>query len=280
MEHLQGVRQELLHAIDTTLDRCLTKTSLDGFGEVKVVRVPAAAVPTLVLDCTSRGRSHGYAKCLASLTRNAGLDRPYARARNMGIIHCCISIHATFCSVDVFICKSFEGRPHKLSLTFQGKVRDTYKYGEYLIIVTTDRQSAFDRILASVPFKGQVLNQTSTWWFNQTADMIPNALVATPDPCVAIMQQCEVFPVEFVVRGFMTGSTDTSLWTHYNNGAREYCGNQFPDGMVKNQRLQENVITPTTKSETHDVPISPAEILKQVLISLLEPHLRLVLQRV
>lgn len=110
--------------------------------------------------------------------------------------------------------------------------------------------------------------------------MVPNALVATPDPCVAVMQQCEVFPVEFVVRGFMTGSTDTSLWTHYYNGAREYCGNQFPDGMVKNQRLQENVITPTTKSETHDVPISPAEILKQVLIPLLELHLRLVLQRV
>lgn len=146
----------------------------------------------------------------------------------------------------------------------QGKVRDTYEYGKYLIIVTTDRQSAFDRILASVPFKGQVLNQTSAWWFHQTDDIVPNALVATPDPCVTVMKKCEVFPVEFVVRGFMTGSTDTSLWTHYKNGSREYCGNQFPDGMVKNQRLQENIITPTTKSATHDVPISPAEIVEQV----------------
>lgn len=146
----------------------------------------------------------------------------------------------------------------------QGKVRDTYEYGDYLIIVTTDRQSAFDRILASVPFKGQVLNQTSAWWFNHTDDIVPNALVATPDPCVTVMKKCEVFPVEFVVRGFMTGSTDTSLWTHYRSGSREYCGNQFPDGMVKNQRLQENVITPTTKSATHDVPISPSEILEQV----------------
>lgn len=143
-------------------------------------------------------------------------------------------------------------------------MRDTYEYGDYLIIVTTDRQSAFDRILASVPFKGQVLNQTSAWWLKQTASIVPNALVATPDPCVAVMQKCEVFPVEFVVRGFMTGSTDTSLWTHYNNGAREYCGNLFPDGMLKNQRLDKNVITPTTKSATHDVPISPAEIIEQV----------------
>lgn len=142
----------------------------------------------------------------------------------------------------------------------QGKVRDTYDLGDRMVIVTTDRQSAFDRLLASIPFKGQALNQTAAWWFDQTRHIVPNALLSTPDPNVAVMKKCSVFPVEFVVRGFMTGSTDTSLWTHYKAGARTYCGNRFPDGMRKNQRLEKNVITPTTKAEDHDVPISPAEI--------------------
>lgn len=143
-------------------------------------------------------------------------------------------------------------------------MRDTYDAGSLIVIVTTDRQSAFDRLLANIPFKGQVLNQTSTWWFNRTEGIVPNALVGVPDPRVAVMKKCEVFPVEFVVRGFLTGSTETSLWTHYNNGAREYCGNKFPDGMMKNQRLSKNVITPTTKGVHKDVPVSPAEILEQV----------------
>eukprot|EP00879_Flechtneria_rotunda_P005001 GHRR01005277.1.p1 GENE.GHRR01005277.1~~GHRR01005277.1.p1 ORF type:complete len:333 (+),score=55.36 GHRR01005277.1:3-1001(+) len=148
-----------------------------------------------------------------------------------------------------------------------GKVRDTYELEDKLVIVTTDRQSAFDRLLASIPFKGQVLNQTSAWWFNSTKHIIPNAVLAVPDPNITIMKRCTVFPVEFVVRGFITGSTDTSLWTHYKNGAREYCGNKFPDGMKKNQRLAANVITPTTKSEEHDEPISPAEIVSRGLMS-------------
>lgn len=148
-----------------------------------------------------------------------------------------------------------------------GKVRDTYDLGDKVLIVTTDRQSAFDRLLASIPFKGQVLNQTSAWWFNHTTHIVPNALISTPDPNAALMKKCTVFPVEFVVRGFMTGSTDTSLWTHYNRGAREYCGNTFPDGMRKNQRLAQNVVTPTTKAEDHDVPITPAEIVKQGLMT-------------
>ncbi|GFR40411.1 hypothetical protein Agub_g985 [Astrephomene gubernaculifera] len=149
----------------------------------------------------------------------------------------------------------------------QGKVRDTYDLGEQVVIVTTDRQSAFDRLLASVPFKGQVLNQTSAWWFGATSHIVPSALLATPDPNVALMRKCAVFPVEFVCRGFMTGSTDTSLWTHYKAGARSYCGNSFPDGMRKNERLAANVITPTTKAEDHDVPISPAEIVAQGLMT-------------
>ncbi|KAL6760364.1 hypothetical protein V8C86DRAFT_2554027 [Haematococcus lacustris] len=149
----------------------------------------------------------------------------------------------------------------------KGKVRDTYDLGDKVVIVTTDRQSAFDRHLASIPFKGQVLNQTSAWWFQSTQHIVRNALLSVPDPNVSIMKKCRVFPVEFVVRGFMTGSTDTSLWTHYKAGARQYCGNSFPDGMQKNDRLAVNVLTPTTKAEDHDVPISPQEIVAQGLMS-------------
>ncbi|KAH7679649.1 Phosphoribosylaminoimidazolesuccinocarboxamide synthase protein [Dioscorea alata] len=144
----------------------------------------------------------------------------------------------------------------------RGKVRDVYDGGDYLVLVTTDRQSAFDRVLASIPFKGQVLNETSLWWFNMTQHITPNAVVSTPDKNVTIAKKCSVFPVEFVVRGFVTGSTDTSLWTVYNKGMRNYCGNDLPDGMVKNQKLPGNIITPTTKGVDHDVPVSPEEIIK------------------
>jgi phosphoribosylaminoimidazole-succinocarboxamide synthase len=121
-----------------------------------------------------------------------------------------------------------------------GKVRDTYTLAsDRLALVTTDRLSAFDRVLASIPYKGQVLNQISAWWMGEAvrAGVLPaTALLAVPDPNVSLMARCAVFPVEFVVRGFLTGSTDTSLWTHYARGEREYCGNVFPDGLVKNQR--------------------------------------------
>lgn len=141
-------------------------------------------------------------------------------------------------------------------------MRDIYDGGEYLILVTTDRQSAFDRVLASIPFKGQVLNETSLFWFNKTEHITPNAVVSSPDGNVTIAKKCSVFPVEFVVRGFVTGSTDTSLWTVYNKGLRHYCGNALPDGMVKNQKLTANILTPTTKATDHDVPVSPDEIIK------------------
>lgn len=149
----------------------------------------------------------------------------------------------------------------------QGKVRDTYDLGDKVAIVTTDRQTAFDRLLATVPFKGQVLNQTAAWWFQNTTHIVPNALISTPDPNVSVMKKCTVFPVEFVVRGYLTGSTDTSLWTHYKNGSRDYCGNKLPEGLRKNDKLKHNIITPTTKEETHDVPISAADIVKQGLMT-------------
>jgi phosphoribosylaminoimidazole-succinocarboxamide synthase len=144
-----------------------------------------------------------------------------------------------------------------------GKVRDQYDFGDRVALITTDRQSAFDRVLASIPFKGQVLNLTSAWWFDQTKDIIPNQVLDVPDPNVTLAKKCEVFPIEFVVRGYITGSTSTSLWTVYNNGDRIYCGNDLPEGLLKNQKLDANMLTPTTKEEHHDRPISPNEIVSE-----------------
>ncbi len=144
-----------------------------------------------------------------------------------------------------------------------GKVRDTYLLQDKLVLITTDRLSAFDRVLAAVPFKGQVLNQTSAWWFEQTKHIIPNHILDIPDPNATLAKKCTVFPVEFVVRGYITGSTDTALWTHYKNGSRNYCGNLLPEGLVKNQKLAKNILTPTTKEKTHDRPISPREIVDE-----------------
>ena len=144
-----------------------------------------------------------------------------------------------------------------------GKVRDQYELDNKIVLITTDRQSAFDRVLASIPFKGQVLNLTSAWWFDQTKDIIPNHVIKIPDPNVTIVKKCEVFPIEFVVRGYITGSTSTSLWTVYNNGDREYCGNTLQEGLVKNQKLDTNMLTPTTKEKHHDRPISPDEIISE-----------------
>ena len=144
-----------------------------------------------------------------------------------------------------------------------GKVRDQYNLGNQMALVTTDRQSAFDRVLASIPFKGQVLNLTSAWWFDQTKEIIPNHIINIPDPNVTLAKKCKVFPIEFVVRGYITGSTNTSLWTVYNKGDREYCGNVLPEGLIKNQKLSTNMLTPTTKEEHHDRPITPAEIVNE-----------------
>jgi phosphoribosylaminoimidazole-succinocarboxamide synthase len=148
----------------------------------------------------------------------------------------------------------------------KGKVRDTYDLGDRLMLITTDRQSAFDRILASIPFKGQVLNQVSAFWFENTKSIIPNHVIDIPDPNVTIGRKCRVLPVEFVVRGFLTGSTDTAAWTQYARGIRTICGNNLPDGMKKNQKFDRPIITPTTKSETHDESISAEEIVSRGLV--------------
>jgi phosphoribosylaminoimidazole-succinocarboxamide synthase len=148
----------------------------------------------------------------------------------------------------------------------KGKVRDTFDLGDSLLLVTTDRQSAFDRILAEVPFKGQVLNQVSGFWFDATRDIVDNHVLDIPDPNVTVGRKCTVFPVEFVVRGYLTGSTDTSAWMQYSKGSRNICGNTLPDGMKKNQKFERPILTPTTKSESHDESISAAEIVSRGII--------------
>jgi phosphoribosylaminoimidazole-succinocarboxamide synthase len=145
----------------------------------------------------------------------------------------------------------------------QGKVRDSYDLGDYIMLITTDRLTAFDRHLALVPYKGAVLNLTSAWWFEQTQNLVPNHIIAVPDPNVVIAKKCTVFPIEFVVRGYISGTTSTSLWTQYQNGIREYCGISFPNGLTKNQKLEQAVLTPTTKEAVHDRPISPGEIIAE-----------------
>jgi phosphoribosylaminoimidazole-succinocarboxamide synthase len=142
-----------------------------------------------------------------------------------------------------------------------GKVRDVYHTKDYIIMIATDRQSAFDRALASVPFKGQVLNLTSKWWFEKTAHIVPNHILANPHPNITIGKRCTVFPIEFVMRGYLTGSTSTSIWTNYSKGVRHYCGHTLPEGMIKNHKLAANLLTPTTKDEVHDELISAEEII-------------------
>ncbi|MGC1182775.1 phosphoribosylaminoimidazolesuccinocarboxamide synthase [Legionella sp.] len=150
---------------------------------------------------------------------------------------------------------------------YRGKVRDVYDLGDTLMLITTDRQSAFDRVLASIPYKGQVLNLISAWWFKKTRHIIPNHLISTPDPNVIIAKKCTVFPIEFVVRNYITGTTNTSLWTQYQNGVRDYCGHHFPEGLKKNQKLPSAILTPTTKDPVHDKAISEREIIQTQLMT-------------
>lgn len=148
---------------------------------------------------------------------------------------------------------------------YAGKVRDVYTSptADFVLLVTTDRISAFDRILAHIPFKGQVLSEVSTFWFSQTKDIIENHILASPDPNVVVGKKCTVFPIEFVVRGYLTGTTSTSIWTNYAKGVRDYCGVKLADGLVQNQQLAIPLVTPTTKEVEHDRLISPDEIVAE-----------------
>lgn len=147
-----------------------------------------------------------------------------------------------------------------------GKVRDWYSLPEQRrLIVTSDRLSAFDRNLAVVPYKGQVLNQLAAWWFKQTEDVIPNHLLSIPDPNCAMVQEVEPLPVEVIVRGYITGVTSTALWFRYSLGEREIYGYQFPEGLRKNQQLPKAIITPTTKGGVtgHDERLTSAEVVEK-----------------
>jgi phosphoribosylaminoimidazole-succinocarboxamide synthase len=149
----------------------------------------------------------------------------------------------------------------------KGKVRDIYEQGNKLILITTDRHSSFDRIIAHVPWKGQVLNQISAWWFERTKDIVPNHVLSVPDPNVTIAKKCSPLPVEAVVRGYLTGVTDTAAWTRYSAGQRSFGGTSLPDGMHKNQKLPQPLFDPTTKEPTHDRVLTPEQMISEGFIS-------------
>ena len=148
-----------------------------------------------------------------------------------------------------------------------GKVRDIYIQPERLILVTTDRHSSFDRIIAHIPWKGQVLNQVSAWWFEKTKDIVPNHVLAVPDPNVTVGKKMKMVPVEAVMRGYLTGVTDTSIWTRYQSGTRVFGDLTLQDGLKKNTKLPMPVFDPTTKEDTHDRAISTEQMVQEGLIT-------------
>ena len=161
--------------------------------------------------------------------------------------------------------ESFEIRPEKIH---SGKVRDIYDIGYNLIsMVATDKQSAFDRHICNIPGKGVILNQISAMWMKLTSHIIPNHLVSCDEKSTMICKKAKRIDIEVVVRGYIAGTTSTSLWTHYDNGERKYCGISFPDGLKKNQRLPEPIVTPTTKGVKDD-PISSQEIVEREIVTL------------
>ncbi len=148
-----------------------------------------------------------------------------------------------------------------------GKVRDIYDQGDRLVLITTDRHSSFDRIIAHVPWKGQVLNQVAAHWFELTKDIVPNHVLAIPDPNVTIARKCRLVPIEAVVRGYLTGVTDTAIWTRYGKGQRDFGGVKLPDAMRKNQKLPQPIFDPTTKEAAHDRTLSPDEMIAEGFVS-------------
>lgn len=155
---------------------------------------------------------------------------------------------------------SFPGQTNK----YTGKVREVYEFGEKLVMIATDRISAFDVILPHpIPYKGQVLNQTAAKFLAATKDIVPNWVESIPDPNVAVGKKCKTYPVEMVIRGYLAGHA----WREYRDGKRTICGNPMPEGLKENDRLPSPIITPTTKAHKgHDLDISKDEILEQKLV--------------
>lgn len=157
----------------------------------------------------------------------------------------------------------------ELGSKYEGKVRDNYTWEDKRFIITTDRISAFDRVLGTIPFKGQTLNQMASFWFDKTKHLVSNHMIDSPDPNVMIVKECKSIPVEMVVRGYITGVTKTSAWYNYSQGVRNFCGIRLPEGLKKDQKFDAPILTPTTKAEhgEHDVSIFPKEIISRGILS-------------
>ncbi len=167
---------------------------------------------------------------------------------------------------DVITDAAFDDLPKPV----RGKVRDAYDLPDRRrLLVATDRQSAFDQVLAAVPFKGQVLTATAHFWFRATADVAPNHLLDVPDPNVMLVRRLDMLPVEVVVRDYLTGTTATSIWPRYAAGERRMYGLTLPDGLSCNEKLPETILTPTTKGAAgaHDEPIGPRDIIARGLMT-------------
>jgi len=161
-----------------------------------------------------------------------------------------------------------ETRFEEFGTRYGGKVRDTYRSGDHLVLVTSDRISAFDHILRqTIPFKGQVLNRLAAWTFERTGDIAPNHLIAVPDPNVTIAHLCDPVPVEFVVRGYLAGHA----WRTYRDGGRVLCGKTLPEGLRQNSRFPEPMLTPATKAvEGHDEDVTRTEVIERGILSATE----------
>lgn len=160
-----------------------------------------------------------------------------------------------------------------LGTRYEGKVRDNYTKNidgrDVRIIISSDRLSAFDRIITTIPFKGQVLTQMAKFWFEQTKDIMDNHVIEYPDPNVVVGIECKALPMEMIVRGYLTGVTTTSAWYNYEKGVRNFCGNVLPEGMKKDQKFPQPILTPSTKAEhgAHDESVSGEEIVRRGLVT-------------
>jgi phosphoribosylaminoimidazole-succinocarboxamide synthase len=170
---------------------------------------------------------------------------------------------------DVLTDAAFAGLPTPA----RGKVRDAYDLADgRRLLVATDRQSAFDHVLAAVPFKGQVLTATARFWFDATADVAANHVLDVPDPNIMVVRRLNMLPVEMVVRDYLTGTTATSIWPRYAAGQRRMYGLTLPDGLARNEKLPATILTPTTKGAAgaHDEPVGPADIVERGLMTAAE----------
>ena len=153
----------------------------------------------------------------------------------------------------------------ELGEKYEGKVRDSYVRDGRRTLIATDRISAFDVVLGTIPFKGQVLNEIAAHWFDLSRSLVPNHVLSVPDPNVMVGIECELLQFEFVMRAYLTGSTKTSIWVAYEGGAREFCGHKLPEGMRRHQVLEKPILTPSTKAEKgdHDESVSREELIRR-----------------